>query len=65
MKKSKFYFLIILYTILVIIPLFVLGLFLIILNDGIGMILGGIASWGVLIYFAKKLYDFISFNGRK
>lgn len=62
MKKSEFYFKIFLYIVLVVIPLFVLGLGLFINGNGSGFIVGGIAAWGVLAYFAYRLYGFINLN---
>lgn len=50
------------YIICILVPLFVVGLMMIILSDGVGMILGGIAFWVVLAYFGKRLYDYIKEN---
>lgn len=50
------------YIVLILLPLFVAGLMMMILSDGVGMILGGIAFWGVCAYFGVRLYHYIKEN---
>lgn len=62
MKKSEFIKKTILYIFIVLIPLFIVGLMLIILSDGLGMIIGGIVFWLVDTWFAIRLFHFIKEN---
>lgn len=62
MKKSHFIGKILLSVLVVLIPVFIAGLMLIILSDGLGMILGGIAFWGADVWFAIRVFNFIKEN---
>lgn len=62
MKKSEFFFKIILYIFAVLVPLTFAGIMTILVSDGVGMIILSLAFFAGDIYFGIRLYLFIKYN---